>query len=70
MAGADKDRVEALALTYQAMLASFARSGRPAGPGPDPWPPYIPPNRTTMVFGTLVGGVNNPGGPERRLWAS
>ena len=67
MAGACQDQVEALALTYQAMLASFVRNGRP-GPGPDPWPPYIPPNRTTMLFGTLVSSVNNPNGPERRLW--
>jgi carboxylesterase type B len=70
MAGADPDRVRPLALAYQELLASFARTGRPAGSEPDAWPPYIPPNRTTMLFGTLVGPVNNPNGPERRLWTT
>jgi para-nitrobenzyl esterase len=68
LAGAAREKVEPLADSYRDMLASFARTGRPTGPGPAAWQPYTPQRRTTMRFGTLVGPAEDPAGPERRLW--
>jgi para-nitrobenzyl esterase len=68
LAGAAREKVEPLADSYRDMLASFARTGRPTGPGPAAWQRYTPQRRTTMRFGTLVGPAEDPAGPERRLW--
>jgi carboxylesterase type B len=68
LAGSAREKVEPLACSYGDMLASFARTGRPTGPGPAAWPPCTPEHRTTMRFGTLVGPAEDLAGPERRLW--
>lgn len=68
LAGSARAKVEPLADRYRDMLASFARTGRPTGPGPAAWQPYTPQHRTTMRFGTLVGPAEDPAGAERRLW--
>jgi para-nitrobenzyl esterase len=70
LAGSAWDRVRVLAGPYQDMLAAFARTGRPTGPGPAAWLPYTLPDRATMRFGALVGPVNDAAGPERRLWSA
>ena len=68
MAGTDPDRVRPIAHAYQELLAAFARTGRPADRATGAWLPYVPPNRTTLMFGTVMGAVDNPNEAERRLW--
>jgi para-nitrobenzyl esterase len=53
----------------QDALLAFARSGDPNTSGRPRWEPYELPRRATMVFDVASRLVDDPRGPERRLFA-
>ncbi len=66
------DGPEAQALSSRMMDAwiGFARTGEPAHSGLGPWPAWDPALRATMRLGAECGVVHDPGGIERRAWAT
>ena len=48
--------------------ASFAGNGNPSHDGIPTWQPYDLEKRKTMLFGTEVSLVEDPFGPERKIW--
>lgn len=60
----------ALAEQMSEAWLAFARDGDPGHAGMPKWPPFSPPERTTMVFGRDgATAVDDPSGPARDLWA-
>ncbi|OBF41892.1 hypothetical protein A5719_10960 [Mycolicibacterium peregrinum] len=47
---------------------AFARNGDPSHPGLPAWPSYVAERRSTMIFGTQSGIVDDPEGEEREIW--
>jgi para-nitrobenzyl esterase len=62
--------VKALAAKTSEAWIQFARSGNPNHKGLPNWPAYTTAERATMVFDHVCERVNDPGGEERKLWAS
>lgn len=60
------EQARALSAAIQDAWVRFARDGQPSSPGG--WPRYEPERRATLELGTPVVVVEDPEGPERRLW--
>jgi len=60
---------EALADQMMAAWAAFARSGDPSTPGAEPWPPWAPEHRATMVLGPAGGLAVGPRDEELGAWS-
>lgn len=47
---------------------AFAHNGDPSHPGLPAWPSYVADRRSTMIFGSQSGIVDDPDAEERRIW--
>jgi para-nitrobenzyl esterase len=57
-----------LSATMATVWAAFARSGVPAHPLIPAWPPYVVPDRPTMMLDRIWRVERDPRGEQRRLW--
>jgi para-nitrobenzyl esterase len=57
-----------LAAKMADVWAAFARNGVPAHPSIPAWPPYVIPDRPTMMLDTQWRVARDPRGAQRRLW--
>ena len=57
-----------LAAKMADVWAAFARDGVPAHPSIPAWPPYVIPDRPTMMLDTVWRVERDPRGEQRRLW--
>lgn len=57
-----------LARTMATVWAAFARDGVPAHPLIPAWPPYVVPDRPTMMLDRTWRVERDPRGEQRRLW--
>jgi para-nitrobenzyl esterase len=67
MVGAGADALRLSEMMSRAWIA-FARTGDPNTQGLPPWPAYDLTRRATMVFNSKTVVVDDPRGPERRLF--
>lgn len=67
MTGERPDQHDLAATISEAWLA-FARNGDPNGEGLPDWPAYEAASRTTMLFDTPSGAVDDPRSEERTVW--
>ncbi|MFY1632849.1 carboxylesterase/lipase family protein [Solwaraspora sp. WMMB335] len=63
----DAPAADTLATMMAAAWASFARDGVPRVGG-EPWPPYRPTDRATLIWDVPPTVGCDPGGPDRRAW--
>ena len=57
-----------LATQISGAWAAFAHSGNPQTAHLPNWPPYEPQHRSTMIFNTTSGVIEDPDGKERDAW--
>jgi para-nitrobenzyl esterase len=63
----DVERAQPLATAMSESLIAYAKTGDPNHSGLPHWPPYDLTNRSTMIWNTPPGVVDNPRGKEREL---
>ena len=66
--GTDAERL-AVAHHKSEMWATFAKTGAPGARGQPQWPPYVPPERATMMIDAQCVVQNDPHRTERELWS-
>ena len=57
-----------LASQISGAWAAFAHNGNPQTAHLPDWPPYEPQHRSTMIFNTTSGVLEDPDGKERNAW--